>query len=76
MDRCAECGSWEAQCAADTPVKGCGCARCLSATLYGLRRELEVAQAFHNVAIKERDLAFEQLRRAEKQIAALLEGER
>jgi hypothetical protein len=29
-DRCPECGSWDAQCASETPIKGCGCSRCLT----------------------------------------------
>jgi len=28
MNRCDECGSWEAECANPEPVSDCGCARC------------------------------------------------
>lgn len=40
MDRCPECGSWEAECDSDQPVEDCGCARCLSQTVSTLRTEL------------------------------------
>lgn len=40
MNRCEECGSWEAECMADGPVVGCGCARCASAELARCRSEL------------------------------------
>lgn len=32
-ERCYECGSWEAQCGSETPVEGCGCARCANHSL-------------------------------------------
>lgn len=28
QNRCGECGSWGVECGSETPVKGCGCARC------------------------------------------------
>ena len=42
--RCPECGSWEAQCMADSPVKGCGCARCLSAENAALRKDADATR--------------------------------
>lgn len=53
--RCVECGSWEAQCSSPTPVKGCGCARCLSHALVEEKNMRIMAEKFHDVAIKERD---------------------
>lgn len=53
--RCIECGSWEAQCSSPTPVKGCGCARCLSSALVEEKNMRIMAEKFHDVAIKERD---------------------
>ena len=44
INRCTECGSWEAQCSADKPYDGCGCARCLSATNLRLREEAKMWQ--------------------------------
>jgi len=48
MNRCNECGSWEAECGSDTPVAGCGCARCanhranqLEQTVNTLERRLD-----------------------------------
>lgn len=47
---------------ADEPVEGCGCARCANAALRkvsaerdSLKAQLELAEAFHDVAVKERD---------------------
>ena len=40
-ERCAECGSWDRQCSAESPVAGCGCARCLRAELARERSEIE-----------------------------------
>jgi hypothetical protein len=30
IERCEECGSWDAECQWEEPVNGCGCNRCLS----------------------------------------------
>lgn len=38
-DRCEECGSWEAECSADHPVKGCSCVRCLSHSYHELEKQ-------------------------------------
>lgn len=40
MDRCDECGSWEAQCGSDAPIKDCGCSRCLAVENKRLRKEI------------------------------------
>lgn len=39
--RCQECGSWDRACSSPTPVIGCGCARCLSATVDSLKKEID-----------------------------------
>lgn len=41
IERCHECGSWEAQCSAPGPVPGCACARCLLAELREADAKLE-----------------------------------
>ena len=52
INRCTECGSWEAQCSADVAYDGCGCARCLSATNERLRAEAKMWQErFENLEI-------------------------
>lgn len=43
MNRCEECGSWDAECGNADAVDGCGCARCLSAKVLELT-ELSAAQ--------------------------------
>lgn len=57
IERCHECGSWEAQCSAPGPVPGCACARCLRATLVAaeLRDRLNYERA--EKAERERDEA-------------------
>lgn len=70
---CSECGKQDSKCASDKPVKNCDCYRCLYAKNESLKLELEVAQAFHNVAVKERDAAQILLTRSEKQVATLLD---
>ena len=75
-DRCSECGSWGVECANEIAVTDCGCARCLKERIRGLLnadiprmqariRDLEtkiaIAEAFHSVAVKERD--YERTRR-------------
>ena len=41
MNRCPECGSWGSQCASDTPVKDCGCARCANARAVELQKKYD-----------------------------------
>lgn len=53
INRCTECGSWEAQCSADKPYDGCGCARCLSATNERLRKERNILLNVLNQAAPE-----------------------
>lgn len=52
--RCHECGSWGVKCASSKPVPGCGCARCLSASLVRaralLRRALPSVRADYDCA--------------------------
>lgn len=36
-DRCPECGSWDRECVWESAKEGCGCARCLSASLERLK---------------------------------------
>lgn len=57
IERCHECGSWEAQCSAPGPVPGCACARCLRAALQAaeLRDRLNYERA--EKAERERDEA-------------------
>lgn len=43
--RCNECGSWDATCASDVPVSGCGCARCLRAKAAALESQLAATRA-------------------------------
>jgi len=52
MKRCDECGSWDAQCSSDTPVKGCGCARCANAELAVLRKDAARYQWLRDTANK------------------------
>lgn len=43
--RCYECGSWGTQCMSDSPVDGCRCVRCASATIASLTAEVERLRA-------------------------------
>lgn len=72
IKRCQECGSYEAQCAADNPVKGCGCARCLSAENAALRKRVEELELAVDVAESRKSHVLRDLvARAEKAEAAL-----
>lgn len=44
-NRCEECGSWEAECAADEPVWDCGCARCAGERVRKQDEELKALRA-------------------------------
>lgn len=41
MERCPECGSWEACCVSEEPVPDCWCARCAGAEVKRLKAELD-----------------------------------
>lgn len=44
-ERCESCGSWGEACANTTPVKDCGCARCLSARLDVVKKDAMLLRA-------------------------------
>jgi len=43
--RCEECGSWEAECASNTPVWDCGCVRCAGVRIAAQDKELKELRA-------------------------------